>query len=928
MKYRQIFNSITDFAVIGMDQNGIVTDWNEGARHILGWTEEEVLGHPLHLIFTPEDVEAGRPETELRCALVEGYAKDERWHLRKSGERFWASGELTSLKDDSGGVSGFAKILTDRTEYREAQQKLESVNSTLEKIVSERTRERDRLWRNSLDLLLVIGPDGVLRSVNPAWTYVLGYAPEELVGKYFEPFVHPEDVSATVAAITTASQELLQHFEMRIRHKNGAYYWFAWRAVPEESLIYANGRDITMEKWQAEQLALTNEARLGLALESGSMGIWEWNIPADEITWLQGSKALHGVSDDEVILTMTAQEYAQRYVHPDDRNKVSETLTRAMTNGGKHRVEYRIIWPDGSAHWIEGRGQVYKDSVGKPSQMVGVTVDITRRRRIEHDLRFLAQASSELASLVDPHKTLDRLARLAVPEFADWCAIDLLQDDEKLERVSVAHIDPQKTKLTRDLLRRFPPDPNQPQGAWNVIRTGHPQLIHELSDDLLEKSVTNAEYRAVLKELGLRSYMGVPLSAHGKILGVVNFAAAESGRLYADEHLLLAADLAHRAAVALENAELYRNVRQSDHAKDVFLATLSHELRNPLAAIVGGLDILLLAGEDKQRFEQYIKLIQRQTKHLTRLVDDLMDVSRISTGKIKLKKEAASLAAILNSAIDTSRPEVEAGQHKLSITLPGESTNIVADPARLIQVFSNLITNAARYTPPGGNINVVLECSAEEYIVRVRDTGIGIEADRLKDIFKIFTQVEHPIYRPQGGLGIGLSLVEGLVSLHGGRVEALSEGVGKGSEFVVHLLRTLAMQDAATVTKSVKSLIPQADKSSRKVLVVDDNLDAATALADIISMIGHEATMVHDGLTAVTAAKETNPHLIFLDIGLPGIDGYEAARRIRKQEENKRPTVLVALTGWGQEQDKQRALQAGFDNHLERLTKWKREGIL
>jgi CheY-like chemotaxis protein/nitrogen-specific signal transduction histidine kinase len=397
---------------------------------------------------------------------------------------------------------------------------------------------------------------------------------------------------------------------------------------------------------------------------------------------------------------------------------------------------------------------------------------------------------------------------------------------------------------------------------------------------------------------------------------VVNFIAAESGRLYSDEDLVLAQDLAHRAAVALENAELYRNSRQSDRAKDVFLATLAHELRNPLAAIMGGVEMLFLAGDEKQRIERYTKLIQRQTNHLTRLVDDLMDVSRISTGKIQLKKEPASLAAILNGAIDACRPALEAGQHKLLVTLPGESNEIVADPVRLTQVFSNLITNAAKYTPPGGDIGVELDCTEDEYIVRVKDSGIGIETDRLKDIFKIFTQVEHPISRAQGGLGIGLALVDGLAKLHGGSVEAFSDGANKGSAFIARLPRSPKKDTTVAEENATRPLMPPKEKASKKVLVVDDNIDAASTLVDLLDIMGHEVRAVHDGLAAVATAKDMNPDLILLDIGLPGIDGYEAVKRIREQQKPELRPTLVAITGWGQEQDKQRALEAGFNYHL------------
>jgi signal transduction histidine kinase/CheY-like chemotaxis protein len=511
--------------------------------------------------------------------------------------------------------------------------------------------------------------------------------------------------------------------------------------------------------------------------------------------------------------------------------------------------------------------------------------------------------------------TLDRLAYLAVPFFADWCAIDLVQEDGSLARVAVAHADPQKVQLAHEFHRQFPPDPDMTQGVWSIIRTGRAQMVSEVTSDLLKQVFSNPQRRGIMEQLGVRSYIGVPLSAHGKTLGVITFFAAESGRLYQAEDLVLAEDLARRAAVAIENADLYRAVRHSDEAKDIFLATLSHELRNPLAAIVSGLSVTKLAMEDKERVAKYVGLMERQAGQLTRLVDDLMDVSRIKTGKIELKKELTSLAGILQNALETCRPHIEAAKHNLTAMLPNEPTPLSADPVRLAQVFTNLLTNAAKYTNQGGNIFVTLECRDESFCVRVRDTGIGIAPEMLKNIFKMFAQVAHPIERSQGGLGIGLSLVEGLVKMHGGSVQAFSAGLGYGSEFVVQLPRYTEQHSHATTGLDNDSTSVDVPVQAKRILVVDDNIDAANTVSEILRMLGNEVMTVHDGLGAVTAAARMGPDIIILDIGLPGIDGYEAARRIREQENKDRAAVLIALTGWGQEDDKQRAYQAGFDQH-------------
>ena len=916
--HRQIMNSATDFAIISTDRRGIITSWNEGAHSVLGWTEKEMAGAAIHRFFTPEDVAAGLPEAEMELALRQGYATDERWHMKASGERFWASGQLASLKDDAGMAIGFVKILRDQTSQKRMELELEQAAVMLESEVEKRTRERDRIWRNSQDLLLAVDPDGVLRAVNPAWTTLLGYEPGELLNRHFESFVHPDDIGATRKTLARALRGPMEHLEIRLCHRNGEYRWFAWRGAPEEGMVYASGRDITVEKKQAELLLRANEARLSLALEAGEMGAWEWNLQSNSILRLHGMIEPHGMPVPKEVALVPIKHYLERYVHPDDRARLQASMRETPAEGVSHQVEYRVLWPDGSVHWIEIRGQTLAEAAGAPLKVVGVSIDITKRKRAEQDLKFLAEASAELASLVDPQSTLDRLAFLAVPFFADWCAIDLLQEDGSLKRMAVAHADSRKVQLAHDLHRRFPPDPSLSLGIWGVIRSGRPQMISEVTDDLLKQAFSDPERLKIMKELGVRSYICVPLSTHGRTLGAITFFAAESGRLYQPEDLALAEDLARRAAVALENADLYRTVRQSDHAKDIFLATLSHELRNPLAAIVSGLAVARLAIDDKERLAKYIGLMERQAGQLARLVDDLMDVSRISTGKIELRKERASLAGIIKNAIETSRPQIEAGRHQLTVMLPDEPAMLWADPIRLAQVFSNLLTNAAKYTNRGGSILVALECLPAEFIVRVRDTGIGIEPAMLKNVFKMFTQVTHPIERSQGGLGIGLSLVDGLARMHGGSVEAFSKGAGHGSEFVVHLPRAReehVPSRPAPASPSQPQPPGDAPVQARRILVVDDSMDAATTVAEILRMLGNEVTVVHDGPGAVTTAASMRPDVIILDIGLPGIDGYEAARRIRAQEREHQRTILIALTGWGQEHDRQRAYAAGFDQH-------------
>jgi PAS domain S-box-containing protein len=652
------------------------------------------------------------------------------------------------------------------------------------------------------------------------------------------------------------------------------------------------------------------EERLQLALEPGGLGIWQIDIPSGSSTWWPGMERLHGLPAGAPALHGDAY---YDVVHPEDRARARAAFEKALGPSGRYRVEYRVVWPDGGVRWLEGRGVVRRDADGRPMSMAGVCLDITRRKHAENDLRFLAQASAELAGVADPQTTLDRIARLAVPHFADWCAVDLLQPDGTLKRVAAAHVDPAKSHLAHELHSRYPPDPESAIGTWGVLRTGQGTLVPEITDEMLVAGAPDDHLLQILRDLGLRSYIGAPLVARGRTMGVLTFITAESRRVYGPEDLALAEDLARRAAVAIENAQLLVALQESDRAKDVFLATLAHELRNPLAPIWNGLSLIRRAGGDAQRIEQVGGIIERQVGQLSRLVDDLLDVSRISTGKIELKKESTNLVHVIGAAVEISRPHIEAAHHKLSITFPDESTDLVADPARLTQVFSNLLNNAAKYTRRGGRIEVVIEGEADELVVRVRDNGTGIAPEMLGKVFGLFTQVTHPSERRQGGLGIGLSLVDGLVRLHGGRVQAFSAGLDQGSEFVVRLPRLRKERPAGAPAVAGAAPAPTS-APSRRVLVVDDNEDAASTVAELLQMSGNEVDVVHDGAGAVSHTAAFRPHVVLLDIGLPDFDGYEAARRIRRLQGVRQP-VLIALTGWGQQQDKDAAARAGFDHH-------------
>ena len=367
---------------------------------------------------------------------------------------------------------------------------------------------------------------------------------------------------------------------------------------------------------------------------------------------------------------------------------------------------------------------------------------------------------------------------------------------------------------------------------------------------------------------------------------------------------------ARRTEKALRDSEA--RLAETDRRKDEFLAMLAHELRNPLAAVRSATEVLRHVDVSGPQLQSMRAVIERQTDQLTRMVEDLLDISRIGQGKLTVRKTRIDLSAVVERAVETSQPLIEAGRHRLRVELPAPAPRLDGDLQRLAQAVSNLLNNAAKYTETGGNIELTVEIAGDEALLRVKDDGIGIPAEILPNVFDLFAQADRALHRAQGGLGIGLTLVKNIVEMHGGRAEAFSAGPGQGSEVVLHLpLAEEAHPGAFGLTAATAPAPP----SGHRVLVVDDNVDSAESLAMLLEIAGHEVRATHDGVSAVEIARDFQPRFVLLDIGLPGMDGFEVARRLR-QESEMRQAVLVALTGYGQPEDRRKSLDAGFDHHL------------
>ena len=357
--------------------------------------------------------------------------------------------------------------------------------------------------------------------------------------------------------------------------------------------------------------------------------------------------------------------------------------------------------------------------------------------------------------------------------------------------------------------------------------------------------------------------------------------------------------------------QVEEELREADRRKDEFLAVLAHELRNPLAPIRTGLELMRLAGDDRAAIEEVRTTMDRQSQQMVRLIDDLLDVSRITRGTVELRKCRVELSAVIENAVETARPIIEEMGHKLDVTVPKQPIVLEADGTRLSQVIANLLNNAAKYMDRGGSIELVADRQQSTAVVTVKDSGIGIPAEMIDRIFDMFTQVDGSLERSHGGLGIGLTLVKRLVEMHGGSVEVRSAGPDQGSEFTVRLPAVVGLLSEPVQTNGGASFA--ADK--RRILVVDDNETAANVLAMLLKALGNDVRTAFDGLTAIDLAEQFRPDIVLLDIGMPKLNGYETARRIRQQPWGKE-MVLAALTGWGQEEDKRRTREAGFDHHF------------
>jgi PAS domain S-box-containing protein len=593
-------------------------------------------------------------------------------------------------------------------------------------------------------------------------------------------------------------------------------------------------------------------------------------------------------------------------IHPDDRAQVLESWRAGVASRALVEMRYRLRRADGVYRDMEVQGVpvLEGDAV---REWVGICIDVTERKFAHEKL----QASEERLAF------LDRLSQAtrAVTEATQIMAITARMLGEFLgaTRCAYADVEPDNDRFTirSDWSAEGVPssagvyslDLFGPQATGN-LRNGRKLVVRDVDRELGDDGGGR-----MFNAIGIKAIVTAPLVKDGRLAAMMAVHQAEP-RDWSDAEIAIVGEVVERCWAHIERVRDAALLREQDRHKDEFLATLAHELRNPLAPMRFALSIMKIS-TDPAKATHAREIVERQVGHMTRLVDDLLDQSRINRGLIELRRERVGLASLIEQAVEAARPDLEAAGHRLALQLPPAAVMLDADPARIVQVIGNLLSNATKYTPDGGAIRVAAGAVGDQARIEVADNGVGIPIDQQQSVFEMFTQLRHSAHRAKGGLGIGLSLVKQLVEMHGGRVAVHSDGVDAGTTFTIEL--PLAVDARAPVGSGADR--PASAGRGRRILVVEDNPDGLESLLALLEMMGHVPMGAADGPSALRVAAAFEPQIVLLDLGLPGMDGYGVARALRADPRHA-SAIVIALTGWGAERDRARTREAGFDHHL------------
>ena len=623
------------------------------------------------------------------------------------------------------------------------------------------------------------------------------------------------------------------------------------------------------EMRSAERALRESERMLADSQAAAHVGSWEATIDAAGVrrtlVWSDETYRIFGYEPGAIAIH---QGLFLSAVHPGDRGLLWNAGKPGADPSDRSEVEFRIVRPDGTLRTIQSWFRADRDGAGRVTRLHGTCQDITARKRAEAEGR---RAREHLQVVVDATPAL--IARYDAHLRLVWA--------------------------NKNYAGRFRKRPEELVGMH----------LRDIVGEQAFAPLETATARVLAgEEIDVELEIPYPTLGRRTMHFVVSPTTDAGGAV--DGCVAVINDNTRHRQLERERERALAALQEADRRKDEFLAMLSHELRNPMAPILAAVEILRLAPSDAEASASAREVIERQVLHMKRLLDDLLDVSRVSQGKISLQRNVIDLGSVLLQAIEVSRPLLTEKQQRLSLRSTGASTLVDADAARLVQVFGNLLNNAAKYSEPGGAIEIGLSVEDAEAVIKVRDQGVGMAPDLLEHAFDLFVQDVRSLDRAQGGIGIGLTMVRDLVKLHGGSVRALSDGPGCGCEFVVRL----PLAGAGTAAKPVVARAPGPATRPLHVLVVDDNVDAASTLARLLALLGHEVTVAHDGPGALATITGTRTELVFIDIGLPGMDGYALATALRGA--GFEDATLVAVTGYGRDDDLQRSRDGGFNHHL------------
>ncbi len=792
--------------------------------------------------------------------------------------------------------------------------------------------------------------------------------------------VHPDDLAATEATIQQAMQERTEfHHEYRTLWPDGSLHWteargrFTYNAAQQpirmigvlidmterkqaeqerEQLLERERRARSQAEAAQQQLAtIVDTSPVGLALLDAEQRFIAINEALAEINGLPREHHL-GKSVPELFSTVDpAIVEVIRQIYATGNPVISPNLPINAPGHDDRRPGYYNVY---YLPTVDSNHQV--------ESLLAYVVDVTERVKLEQTQQFLSEASAVLASSLDYQTTLEQVAQLTVPTLADWCTVHIIAEADRIDQIAIAHIDPAKVAWAYELREKYPLDANAAHGAAFTLRTGQSDFVPDIPDELLVQAAHDPEHLEILRQVGFRSFMCVPLRIQTRIIGVISFIFAESGRQYTAADLQLAEELAQRASLAIENAQLYQAAQQdrakaeaANRIKDEFLAVLSHELRSPLNPILGWTRLLRNQQLDSTKTEQALETIERNARLQAQLIEDLLDVSRILQGKMTLNIAPVDLAATINAALETVHLAAEAKHIQIQTGLSPISGSVLGDANRLQQVLWNLLSNAVKFTSAGGRVEISLSVASsysafvnttgqtindngqmtndkeqktndkeqitndKEQItnyaqITVTDTGKGIDPEFLPHVFDYFRQEDGTTTRRFGGLGLGLAIVRQLVELHGGIVWAESPGLNLGATFTIWLPLNIDGQQRFAQTKPLEK---ETDLTGILVLVVDDEPDMQELAAFILTNAGARVITANSAMQALTLLNQSLPDLLLCDIGMPAMDGYALIRQIRKWAPEQGGTIpAIALTAYAGDIDYHQAMAAGFQRHI------------